>query len=211
MKALEKFLIGYYNYTVIATYFGGMAAIYGVYLCTQGDAFGAVLCLLFAGFMDMIDGKIASTMKRTSAEKAFGIQIDSLCDLISFGVLPAMIGYAIGLRSNFYIAVMIGFVMAALIRLSYFNVDEFERQQKTSERRKYYEGMPVTTTAVFIPIFYVLRLAMGSFFPVFYCFALILIAAAFLIRFRLPKPGTAGLVVCGFLGLMLLIALFTVK
>ncbi|MBQ2698924.1 MAG: CDP-alcohol phosphatidyltransferase family protein [Firmicutes bacterium] len=204
-------MIGYYNYTVIATYFGGMAAIYGIYLCAQGDAFGAVLCLLFAGCMDMIDGKIASTMKRTSGEKAFGIQIDSLCDLISFGVLPAMIGYAIGLRSTFAIAVMIAFVMAALIRLAYFNVDEFERQQKTTERRKYYEGMPVTTTAVLIPIIYVLRAAMGSFFPIFYCIALMLIACAFLLRFRLPKPGTGGLIVCGFVGIMLLIALFTLK
>ena len=94
-----KKLIGYYNYTVILTYIGFALGLVGIAaaLCWGYTTF-SVVCLLLAGLCDAFDGKIASTMKRTPEEKAFGIQIDSLCDLISFGVLPAAICYAEGAK-----------------------------------------------------------------------------------------------------------------
>ena len=55
---------------------------------------------MIAGLCDMFDGKIASTMERTRQEKRFGVQIDSLSDLICFGVLPALIVYSGGGRLN---------------------------------------------------------------------------------------------------------------
>ena len=52
---------------------------------------GSLICLMLAGVCDMFDGTIASTKKdRTRDERTFGIQIDSLSDIICFGVLPAV-------------------------------------------------------------------------------------------------------------------------
>ena len=84
-------MLGVYNYTVVLTYFGMLVSFLGITFAAQGNLRAALTCLIISGVCDMFDGKIASTKVRTAKEKRFGIQIDSLSDLICFGVLPAMI------------------------------------------------------------------------------------------------------------------------
>ena len=84
-------MIGYYNYTVILTYVGMLFGFAGITYVGSGNLKMALICLLMAGLCDMFDGKVASTRERTKQEKRFGVQIDSLSDLICFGGLPAVI------------------------------------------------------------------------------------------------------------------------
>ena len=70
------------------TYFGVVSAIVGVGLAMYGRTSMAVVCLMISGFCDLFDGSIARTRQRTENEKKFGIQIDSLADMICFGILP---------------------------------------------------------------------------------------------------------------------------
>ena len=85
-------MIGFYDYTVIATYLATVLGVGGIFLAADGLHLPAVFCLLLAGLLDTFDGRIARTKKdRSEQQKHFGIQIDSLNDLICFGVLPAMI------------------------------------------------------------------------------------------------------------------------
>ena len=89
--------IGIYNYTVILTYGSLLSAVIGMTLCAKGKFTAAVICLILSGICDAFDGTVARSKKdRTEDEKAFGIQIDSLCDLVSFGVFPAMLCYHLG-------------------------------------------------------------------------------------------------------------------
>lgn len=98
-------MLGYYNYTVFLTYIGLISGVSGIALAYEGNIQWAVLCLLFSGFCDMFDGKIARTKKdRTDDEMAFGVQIDSLCDIVCFGVLPAVIAFASGATEKWQIA-----------------------------------------------------------------------------------------------------------
>ena len=94
-------MVGYYNYTVWLTYFSLICGSTGIAMCfvfPERPIF-AVVCLLLSGFCDLFDGKVARTKKdRTEQEKSFGIQIDSLVDLVSFGVLPACILLAMALN-----------------------------------------------------------------------------------------------------------------
>ena len=91
-------MIGYYNYTGLLTYCALASGATGIFFALRGNAFAAIICLLVAGLFDLFDGKVARTKKdRTQDEKSFGIQIDSLSDVICFGVLPACIGYAVGM------------------------------------------------------------------------------------------------------------------
>lgn len=182
-------MIGFYNYTVILTYIGLASAITGIYIAMDGrHIIFSVIALMISGLCDMFDGKVARTRKRNENEKRFGIQIDSLCDLICFGFLPGAIGYAIGMREFYHIAILILFTLAAVIRLAYFNVMEEERQAKTEENRKTYEGLPVTSVALILPLFYSFRKDMGCLFPDLYAFLLFLISIAFITRFKLKKP-----------------------
>ena len=87
--------IGFYDYTVVLTYMSLVSAVLGMVFAHKGLFGAAMLCLFFSGFCDAFDGTVARTKKnRTDTERKFGIQIDSLSDLIAFGVLPACIGAA---------------------------------------------------------------------------------------------------------------------
>ena len=145
-------MIGFYNYSVILTYLGLGSAIGGIVLALDKQPKLAVLCLLVCGLCDMFDGTIARTCKRSDDAKRFGVQIDSLCDLVCFGVFPAMIGWAIGPANWFTVVCMIIYVLAAVIRLAYFNVQEINREREDGGMRAYYEGLPVTSSALIMPI-----------------------------------------------------------
>ena len=118
-------MIGFYDYTVVLTYLSLLSAVGGMALAITDHPILATICLLFCGLCDMFDGKVARTKKnRTEEQKSFGIQIDSLCDIVAFGVLPAVI--LLKLCAGCWYAWVIAplYVLAGLIRLAYFNVTE---------------------------------------------------------------------------------------
>ena len=198
-------MIGYYNYTVYLTYVGVCCGLMGIYNAMDGNISWAMLFLILAGFCDMFDGTIAKTRKRTVQEQRFGIQIDSFSDLICFGVLPAIMGYQMGMKDHVaYVIILLGFTLAALIRLAYFNVMEEERQQTTGGPRKYYEGLPVTNVALILPVLYSFRkyIGLGQNFLMAYSIALAVIAIAFVIKFRMIKLQMKGMLVVLALGIV---------
>ena len=157
----------------------------------------------------MFDGTIAATRIRTESEKRFGIEIDSLSDLICFGVLPALFLYQTGTTSGLTVFASILYLLCALIRLAYFNVCEIERQQQEEKRRTWYTGLPVTTIALILPILYI----MINYFqlPVTQICSIIMsgVAIAFVLPFRLKKPevpGKIGMLLTGMMELMILIS-----
>lgn len=80
-------MLGVYDYTVVLTYISLMISIGGMMFAVNGHLHLGVMCLAISGLCDMFDGKIARTKKnRTEDEKRFGIQIDSLSDIVCFGV-----------------------------------------------------------------------------------------------------------------------------
>ncbi len=205
---MKKRLIGYYDYTVVLTYGGMLSAFYGI-LCVLGQNYWrALFSLMLAGICDMFDGTVAGTRKRTQKEKNFGIQIDSLSDLISFGVLPGIFVYTLCGQSAMAGAVASAFVLCALIRLAYFNVLETERQQQTAEKRKSYLGVPVTTVAVFLPALYLLY--DRQICRRMICFPILLLAMGigYILPVEIRKPGIigkAGLVLVGMLEVLAMI------
>ena len=113
-------MLGIYDYTVVLTYVSLMVSIGGMMLSVNGHLNLPVLCLAISGLCDMFDGKIARTKKdRTEEEKCFGIQIDSLCDIVCFGVGPAIICYCIGMRGPIGMVILMFYVLAGLIRLAW--------------------------------------------------------------------------------------------
>lgn len=201
-------MIGYYNYTVILTYLGLASGLCGIFSAIKGYPLAALICLMLSGLFDMFDGFVARAKERTKKEKAFGIELDSLSDLICFGVLPAIIGFSMGLTRWFFYPVLILYVLASLIRLAYFNVWEFARQEETTECRKSYEGLPVTTVALIIPLLYPLIMCCKAFAPYAYGILLLIIGGFFLSKITIKKfklKGMIALIVFGILELLLLI------
>lgn len=199
-------MIGYYNVSVILTYIGLCTAVFGMTMALTGDVKVALICLMLCGLCDMFDGTIARRCKRTEDEKSFGIQIDSLCDLVCFGVFPAMLGYGIkNIEVNaFDIIASAFFVLAAIIRLGYFNVQEINRVNASSGKREYYEGLPVTSVSLLLPVFFLMDVYIKPLVTIkVYSVALIVIGAAFISKFKVKKPYMHGLIIVAFLGLVI--------
>lgn len=193
-------MIGYYNYSVILTYAGLGSAVLGMIQAMQGNLRIAILCLMICGFCDMFDGAIARTCKRSEDAKSFGIQIDSLCDLVCFGVFPAVIGYAVGIRSAFGYFCMFFYVLAAVIRLGYFNVQEMNRVQAEGGKRTAYLGLPVTNVSLLIPTMLLLDIPTKFSMVRFYNVALLILGLAFLSKIKVKKIYMHGLIVVAALG-----------
>jgi CDP-diacylglycerol--serine O-phosphatidyltransferase len=196
----DKSMLGFYNYTVVLTYIGMLSAFCGILLAGSGNIDGAVLCLMTSGICDMFDGPIARTMERTPEEKKFGIQIDSLSDLISFGVLPGVILYRITEASMWGIVAAALYVLCALIRLAYFNVMEEERQKQTTEARTCYQGLPVTVSAILIPVLCLRQSWLGFRRGQSVLAVMLVMALAFLLPIKVEKPHSLGKIILSVLG-----------
>lgn len=203
---MKKRFIGFYSYTVILTYLGLVSSVYGITRALEGKFRVAIACLVVSGICDMLDGKVARTKKeRTEDEKKFGIQIDSLCDLVCFGVFPAFLGYGLGLRGYLGTAAMCLFVLAAVIRLGFFNVMEEKRQQETSEVRKYYQGLPVTSIAIIFPAFYLLRPYIGHTAYLHWLIVMMLtVAFLYISDINVFKPGNKIMTVFIIVGVLII-------
>lgn len=120
----------------------------------------AASALILSVFFDCIDGYVA---RKTKTANRFGLELDSLSDMVSFGVAPIVIGYVYFTinPNNFgvlYILSLIFFVACGAIRLAKFN----------AENKKDFEGLPITHSGLVIPILYFLFVPwyvfMGYFF-----------------------------------------------
>ena len=181
--------IGVYNYTVLLTYLSLISSVVGMVFVFRGNPLIAMGCLGLSGICDMFDGAVARTKKnRTEDEKGFGIQLDSMCDVVCFGVFPAVYLYFNGVNSVFGIALLVFYVLCAVIRLSFFNVLESKRQQSEGGCTKFYRGLPVTNAAYIFPSAYLLGLLVGdSVITVIYHILPVVIGLLFILDFRSPK------------------------
>jgi CDP-diacylglycerol--serine O-phosphatidyltransferase len=214
---INKLLIGYYGYWVKLTYLSIILAVVGMYFALGGNIGYAIICLMICGLCDMFDGPVARLSKRTAREENYGIQIDALADIISFGAFPVVIGYAAGphyLSHNYVSFEMIAsmgisaiYLLTALIRLAYFNVIEIELQNK-DVKRTYYEGLPVTFVAIIIPLVYSVCLFFDISLSSIYNTMLFLISVTFVIKIKIPKLRGKQLFIFLLIGLPVIIYLF---
>lgn len=183
-------MLGIWDYTVILTYISFASAGAGIFCAISMRLQWAIFFLACSGLCDMFDGKVARTKKdRTEDEKKFGIQIDSLCDLVCFGILPMVICYKSGMKHLYSMAILILYGLAGLVRLAHFNVMEEKRQEETDENRKYYQGLPITSMAMVLPLFFAFSPLLPS-HQVFIAVLHILVAAVgalFVIDFKMRK------------------------
>jgi len=201
----SQLFLGFYNYTVILTYMAIPATVLGMAAAFCGKFYISLVCIMFAGLCDAFDGKVARTRKKsTEAERKFGIQIDSLVDLVCYGVTPAIIGFNLLTPRNnitIYSLVFAFYILAAIIRLAYYNVTEEERQEKETGHRKYFCGLPVTSAALLIPaVFIFYKVMRHNYFATAYAVWLAMIALLFISNFKLKKPGIRGLIIMIILG-----------
>jgi len=88
---------------------------------------------------DYLDGKAARLLKK---QNEFGKQLDSLCDAISFGAAPAVLGYNYGLNSWYAIVILVFYLLCGILRLARYNITSLD----------HFEGLPITTGGFIIVV-----------------------------------------------------------
>lgn len=149
-------MLGFYDYTVILTYLGALSGLLGIVFAGKGAFMATIYCMAASLVCDTLDGKVARAKKnRTDQEMRFGIQIDSLCDVISFGVAPAAMFCLLGLNSVPDYMLLGAYCLCCVIRLAYFNIlaEEAELGKKGD-----YHGLPVVCLTVMVPALYMTHL-----------------------------------------------------
>ena len=199
-KENKKVLIGYYTKSVILTYLSVISAIIGMYIALiENEPKYALLLLIISGLCDAFDGKVARTCKRTEQEKQFGVELDSLADLIAFIMFPIIIFYSLGLHSIINVIIFILFALGGVIRLAYFNTIADQNAPV-----KYYSGLPVTSTAIIFPVFYLLTILLTtSTFNIIYTIVMLITSILFVLNFKIKKPKTKELIIFLIGGLVL--------
>jgi len=189
-------MIGYYNYTVILTFMSLLSAITGITLAHTGNYSGAIICIALSGFFDIFDGKVARTKKdRTPDEKLFGIELDSLCDVVAFVAAPAILCYCIGVDSSIGILAILLFSICGVMRLGYYNVREINLFFSGGGHTEVYYGMPVTTSAVAFPLAYMFRsMVSQDIVVVILTVLLFVLGTLFISPFKLKTLGIKQLV-----------------
>ena len=211
-------MIGFYDYTVILTYLSLMSGTIGIMLCLNGmgHPYLGMFFLLFSGLCDTFE------KDRTTQMKKFGIQIDSLSDLIAFGMLPACIGIAM-LRYTMCIPDLSGvtryllthytlqtqivlsliavlYVLAAMIRLAYFNVMEEEDRNRDETGAKIYTGLPVTSAALIFPAVLLIHMLIRADLTFLYFGVMLITGGLFISKIQIKKPQNKGIATMIFFG-----------
>jgi len=157
----------------------------------------AFILLPLALIFDAADGFVARWRQRSSP---FGADLDSLADVVSFGVAPAVLGFTLGLRGFWDGVVLVYFVSCGIARLARFNVTA-EALSAGTGKVKYYEGTPIPTSLALVLILYFAwraghtgpemwlgawRFGPGVLHPFTILYA---VSGSFMIsRLRIPKP-----------------------
>jgi CDP-diacylglycerol--serine O-phosphatidyltransferase len=144
---LRKTLFLLPNIITLSSIFCGFDSILTSATAAGDEDFSkAALLLVFALFFDMLDGRVA---RLTKTQSAFGLQIDSLADVVSFGVAPAILVYKYSLHHLGNLGLFVSFVFAAAgaVRLARFNVLTMGEGGKPTKPGKYILGLPVPGAA----------------------------------------------------------------
>lgn len=145
------FSFRYFDYTKlklqlanIITLFNLSLGIIAIVLVLKGHAHMSLMFIFFAALFDRFDGMVA---RHYNAESSFGKELDSLSDLVSFGVAPAMLIYDTALSDTLWIGLsaVIFYIVAGAVRLARYNVQEFDGS---------FYGLPITVAGVFLTLSY---------------------------------------------------------
>lgn len=194
--------IGYYNLANFITLTGLASSVAACFLAFAGNLQVAVMLFMLSGICDCFDGPVARRSKnRTPSQGVFGVQIDTVSDMVSFGVTPAILLLCMGMHNVIPILrggpvliavvcmILVFYVMCAGIRLAYFNTLEITKTDKNAP--KTFVGMPVPFSAIVFPLLFLGAVTLpipGAISAIIIIAFYFLTAILFISNFTMKKP-----------------------
>lgn len=183
----NRFFIGYYNLANLVTLLGLCCALLACFLLAQGNTAIAMLAFSCAGLCDMMDGRIARASSASGKRVRFyGVQLDSLCDVVSFGVVPCFMAFWLGYKDTLDILIYLLFSACGATRLANFNMEV--ALDSPNLRSSHFTGLPIPFSVIVFPLLMIVHIKAGQ---VAWLFRLVflLVGIGYILRVRIPKPS----------------------
>ncbi|RMF05586.1 CDP-diacylglycerol--serine O-phosphatidyltransferase [Candidatus Woesearchaeota archaeon] len=157
----------------IITILNAVSGFFSIIFSFAGHFNYAFGMLVLAFVFDSVDGILARSRKTLTSSRKFGVQMDSLADVISFGLAPALIVYLMNPSSLSVLAGVL-YLSSGMIRLARFNILPL---------RGIFVGFPIPTIVLVLPLFFLFRVS-----PAYYPWLLIALSALMNVPIAVPKP-----------------------
>lgn len=199
---MKRKVIGVYRKCDFVTMSGTCFAISGIICAYNYHTTLAVFCLILAAICDAFDGVVARKFFSHKDEQIYGVELDSLSDAISFGVLPMLITLNLTVQNIYTYLISIFFVLCGVIRLAYFNMLSATKKGSHNE----FLGVPITASAIVVPAIYFITFLVGKeyryiIFPV----TLLIMGLLYIIPFKLKKPTAREKIMLSIMGIIAII------
>lgn len=181
---MKKYFIGQYRFCDLVTMCGTLSAVIGIILAIYGYETLPFILLFLCSIFDSIDGLFARRRKNTDFEKTYGVELDSLSDIIAFGVFPIVLALNTVDSCFIYIVAPI-YGLCGLIRLAYFNTLNITKTNEVG----YFRGVPITTVAFIYPLVYLFNLISSDIYIVASILTLIILGILFILNIKVKKPN----------------------
>lgn len=170
---MQTKLKDYVSLADIVTLFNAIAGLFSIFFVLKNEFTIAAALMIASLLCDWLDGKVARLTNRKNRD--FGIQMDSLADVIGFGVAPAVFGLALVEQKVIGLIIISFFLGCGILRLARFNV--------TTKEIKGFLGMPITVNGLIFPVFYFISPSYFAKYGIIAYFASsILMASSFKLR-----------------------------
>ena len=184
----KKCFIGQYRFCDLITMCGTLSAVIGIILSILEFEITPFILLFLCSIFDSIDGLFARKRKNSEFESTYGVELDSLSDMISFGLFPVVIALN---TTTYDIAVVILplYALCGLIRLAYFNTLNITN----TNEKGYFRGVPITTVAFIYPLIYLLHLISYDVYSIAAMIMFAVLGILFISNIRVKKPDISKL------------------
>jgi CDP-diacylglycerol--serine O-phosphatidyltransferase len=172
----NKFFLGFRNIANLITLLGLFFSLASCFFVIGGNLKMSVTFLITSGLCDLYDGAVSKKIKRTELEKKFGIQLDTVADMVCFGITPAVIVFMTAGMAWFALLIYVFYITCAAIRLAYFSTIT------TADKPTiHFQGLPVTSIAWILPIVLLFHSATIS------ITTLAVVGILFILNIKIPK------------------------
>lgn len=201
-------VIGVYRKCDYVTMLGTCFAVTGIIFAFNIKTTLAIFCLILAAICDAFDGVVARRFKSLKDYEVYGVELDSLSDAISFGVLPMMITLNLTVHNIYTYSICIFFVLCGVIRLAYFNMLSITKRSSGKE----FIGLPITASAIIIPSVYFLSFLFDAKYKIYtFPITLLITGMLYIFPFKLKKLTNREKVMLSFLGIVAIIICIIIR
>ena len=189
----KRIIIGQYRLCDFITMTSTLSAIVGIILALHGHTNIPFLLLFVSCICDGIDGLVARRRKNTEFETSYGVELDSLSDMIAFGIFPIVLALTT-VKYDIISYVLPFYGLAGLIRLTYFNALHINKMSD----KGYFRGVPITTISMIYPFFYFIKACNIEAYSIATIILFSLLAILFVTNIKVKKPNWDAILKCIF-------------